>query len=197
MISLLSGKARQWGAANWEAEADFMGYFSLFKEEMIRVFDRSAHGIEASRLLASLRQGRRSVADFSIEFRTLAPTCGRNEPALMARFLEGLNAEVKDEIFAREDRPSHLDSLIDLAIPVEKCFDLRRRAKDSDAALYSLSPSTTSSSVADAAPEPMQLGGLRISSKERERRLINRLCLYCGSDKHFVSTCQLKANAHQ
>jgi hypothetical protein len=198
VISLLSGRARQWGAANWEAEADFMDCFSLFKEEMIRVFDRSAHGAEASRLLSSLRQGRLSVADFSIEFRTLATTAGWNEPALVARFLEGLNADVKDEIFAREV-PSLLDPLIDLAIRIEKRFDSRRRARNSDAAPHSLLPfsSVPSSPVADATPEPMQLGGLRISSKERDRRISNRLCLYCGSDKHFVSTCPLKANARQ
>ncbi len=48
-------------------------------------------GREASRLLTTLHQGRRSVADFAIEFRTLAITCEWNEPALVARFLEGLN----------------------------------------------------------------------------------------------------------
>lgn len=197
VISLLTGRARQWGAASWDAEADFLDRFSLFKEEMIRVFDRSAHGAEASRLLSSLRQGRRSAADFSIEFRTLATTCGWNEPALVARFLEGLNAEVKDEILAREV-PSLLDPLIDLAIRVEKRFHLRQRARYTETGSFSPPPSfSSSSSVAEAAPEPMQLGGLRISPKERERRILYRLCLYCGSDKHFVSACQVKANARQ
>ena len=193
VISLLTGRARQWGAASWDAEVDFLDRFSLFKEEMIRVFDRSAHGPEASRLLSSLRQGRRSAADFSIEFRTLATTCGWNEPALVARFLEGLNTEVRDEILAREV-PSRLDPLIDLAIRVEKRFDLRRRARGTET--VSFSP-PTASSLSSSVEEPMQLGGLRISSKERERRIMNRLCLYCGSDKHFVSTCQVKANARQ
>ncbi|MGL5564155.1 MAG: DUF4939 domain-containing protein [Plesiomonas sp.] len=71
VISLLDGRARQWAAAGWEAEVNWVHHFALFKEEMLRVFDRSAHGAEASRLLSSLRQGRRSVLDFSIEFRTL------------------------------------------------------------------------------------------------------------------------------
>ncbi|RXN09553.1 Pol poly [Labeo rohita] len=75
VISLLSGRARDWGAAVWEMEAVFCEHFSLFKEEMIKVFDRSVYGQEASRLLSSLRQGKRSAADYAIEFRTLAATC--------------------------------------------------------------------------------------------------------------------------
>ncbi|RXN06590.1 Pol poly [Labeo rohita] len=67
-----------------------------------QVFDRSVYGHEASRQLATLRQGRPSAADFTIEFRTLAATCEWNEPALTARFLEGLTGEIKEEILAQE-----------------------------------------------------------------------------------------------
>ncbi len=68
---------------------------------MIKIFDRSVFGREASRLLTTLHHGRRSVADFAIEFRTLATTCEWNEPALVACFLEGLNMDLKEEIYAR------------------------------------------------------------------------------------------------
>ncbi len=46
-------------------------------------------------------------------------------------------------------------------------------------------------------PEPMQLGGGRISVEERQRRILNRLCLYCGAAGHFASSCLLKARARQ
>ncbi|KAG1952091.1 retrotransposable element [Pimephales promelas] len=156
IISLLKGWAREWGTAVWSSEADFLNHYALFKEEMLKVFDRSVHGPEASRLLSSLRQGRRSVADFSVEFRTLSTSCGWNEPALVARFIEGLDAEIRDKVLARES-PSHLVSLIDLALRVEKRFELRRRARCTTAAASSPSAvSVTSSSVTDQ--EPMQLG---------------------------------------
>ncbi len=86
---------------------------------MIKVFDRSVYGREASRLLAVLHQGERSVADFAIEFRTLATTFEWNEPALVARFLEGLNIDPKEEIYAREP-PAQFDQLVELAIRREK-----------------------------------------------------------------------------
>ncbi|MGL5357385.1 MAG: hypothetical protein ACRDAQ_12750, partial [Cetobacterium sp.] len=95
VISLLAGRAREWGTSAWEAGTSCCSRFDLFKEEMIKVFDQSVFGREASRLLTTIRQGRRSVADFAIEFRTLSTTCEWNEPALVARFLEGLNVELK------------------------------------------------------------------------------------------------------
>lgn len=115
VVSLLTSRAREWGTAVWEAGADCCDQYNVFKKEMLKVFDRSVFGREASRQLAALRQGRRSAADYAIEFKTLSATCERNEAALTARFLEGLNDELKDDIFAREF-PSSLDELVELAI---------------------------------------------------------------------------------
>lgn len=183
--------------AIWEARAECTNEYQNFKEEMIQVFDRSVFGKEASRALASLCQGDRSITDYSIEFRTLAASSDWNEPALLARFLEGLHAEVKDEILSREV-PSSVDSLIELAIRIERRVDLRHRARGRELAL-TVSPLSASlpSPPTGSGVEPMQLGGIRISTKERERRITNRLCLYCGSAGHFVISCPVKARAHQ
>lgn len=196
VISLLDGRAREWAVANWEVEADCMSEFSLFKGEMIRVFDRSAHGDEASRLLSTLRQGGRSVTDFSIEFRTLATTSGWNETALVARFLEGLNPELKDEILAREV-PDALDALVDLALRIERRFETRRRTRRMDLPPFPASAAAPPPQPSPADPEPMQLGGLRISPQERQRRIMNRLCMYCAAAGHFASKCPVKATARQ
>uniref|UniRef100_A0A8K9XXP6 Gypsy retrotransposon integrase-like protein 1 n=1 Tax=Oncorhynchus mykiss TaxID=8022 RepID=A0A8K9XXP6_ONCMY len=195
VISLLIGRAREWGTAIWEARAECTNQYQDFKEEMIRVFDRSVFGEEASRALSSLCQGNRSITDYSIEFRTLAVSSGWNEPALLARLLEGFRAEVKDEILSREV-PSSVDSLIELAIRIERRVDLRHRARGKELALSvaSLSASLPSSSAGSGA-EPMQLGGIRISTEERERRITNRLCLYCGSAGHFVTSCPVKGQS--
>ncbi|KAL0146514.1 hypothetical protein M9458_058145 [Cirrhinus mrigala] len=39
------------------------------------------------------------------------------------------------------------------------------------------------------APEPMQLGATKLTVEERERRLRNNLCLYCGQPGHLRATC--------
>ncbi|KAI2646997.1 Transposon Ty3-I Gag-Pol polyprotein [Labeo rohita] len=193
VISLLSGRACDWGAAVWEMEAVFCEHFSLFKEEMIKVFDHSVFGQEASRLLSSLRQGKRSAADYAIEFRTLAATCEWNEPALAARFLEGLTEEVREEILSR-DVPSSLDQMVELAIRLDKRFEGRRRAR---VPVPTLQPISTSSSSAAPRtdPEPKQLGSLCISGAERQRRIHHRLCLYCGAEGHFAIQCPVKDRA--
>ncbi|KAG1938716.1 retrotransposable element [Pimephales promelas] len=134
VISLLAGRAREWAAANWEAERDCVFSFALFKDEMIRVFDRSAHGEEAS------RGG--------------------------ARFL--------------------------ISIRVEKRFDLRRRARRMESVLGATPTAGSVIPSPSPDPEPMQLGGLRISPKERERRLVNRLCMYCAAPDHFALSCPVK-----
>ncbi|KAG1974134.1 retrotransposable element [Pimephales promelas] len=175
VVSLLTGRAREWGTAMWTSEADCLRRYSAFKEEMLRVFDRSAYGAEASRLMSTLRQGRRSATDFSIEFRTLSASCDWNEPALVARFLEGLNADIKDEILARET-PTRLDPLIDLAIRVEKRFEMRRRNRGLERVpLTTPVPSSAPPPASDS--EPMQLRGLRISAAERQRRIMARFCI--------------------
>ncbi len=124
-----------------------------------------------------LHQGERSVADFSIEFRTLATTCEWNEPALVARFLEGLNIDLREEIYAREP-PAQFDQLVELAIRLEKCFEQRRRVRGSVSRQREAPPSAFDSSVSRPEPKPMQLGGICLSLTERQRRSLS--LLWCG-----------------
>ncbi len=131
VITLLSGRAALWGTTVWEQKLPCCASFQLFSEEIRKVFDRAASGREAARLLAELRQGDRSVTDFSIEFRTLAAECRWNSEAQWDMFFHGLADYVKDEIYALE-LPTSLDGLVSLAIRVDarlqqrSLFELRR-----------------------------------------------------------------------
>lgn len=82
------------------------------------MFDRAASGREAARLLAELRQGERTITDYSIEFSTLAAECGWNSEAQWDMFLYGLCDVIKDEIYSL-DLPTGMDKLIELAIRVD------------------------------------------------------------------------------
>ncbi len=109
---------REWGTAMWDGEQTCSESFEAFSEELRKVFDHSARGIEVARALSVLRQGEQSVSVYSIEFRTLAASCSSNEKALWDHFLHGLAEHVKDEIYSLE-LPAGLDGLIDLAIWVD------------------------------------------------------------------------------
>lgn len=199
VLTLLTGRAREWGTAVWDARAPFCHFFEDFREEMIKLFDRSAQGDEAAARLARLSQEGHSVTDFAIQFRTLAASCDWNEGALRSRFFEGLNEEIQDELSSHE-LPHNLETLINLALRVEGRLRRRRhwRSIHSSWRVNDLPLQQSSSSTPPSPePEPMQMGRMRLTPQEKRDRLARGLCLYCGKPGHFAVKCPLKAKAHQ
>ncbi len=195
IITLLVGQAREWGTAMWDNEQDCCSSFDSFSEELRKVFDRSAQGTEAARALALLRQRESSVSSYSIEFRTLAASCGWNDKALWDHFLHGLAKHIKDEIYSLE-LPSSLDGLIDLAIRVDNRISLRSRHRRSGfppelvtRAASGAASDTPTQHLGLSEEEPMQVGRARLTVKERRYRLDNQLCLYCGEAGHVAASC--------
>lgn len=168
---------------------------------MKRVFDRSMVGHEAAREIMLLRQGRRSLTDYAIEFRTLAASSQWNERAQFDAFLNGLSDELKDELASRE-LPTTLNGLIDLANRVDTRLHQRAREKARSRARFSPLPFPPSSVPSTdfkpcAEPEPMQVNRTRLSPEERQKRLRSGACLYCGQGGHFKKDCPVKDSAHQ
>ncbi|XP_064875137.1 uncharacterized protein LOC135572058 [Oncorhynchus nerka] len=115
VIELLRGRALEWASAVWERRDTCMTSYQGFTAEMRKLFDHPVRGKDTAKRLFSLRQGARSVADFVIEFRTLAVESGWNEESLQAVFYHGLSEQLKDELISYPE-PSDLDSLVTLAI---------------------------------------------------------------------------------
>ncbi len=195
VITLLSGRAAHWGTTVWEQKLPCCTSFQSFSEEIRKVFDRAASGREAARFLAELRQGDRSVTDFSIEFRTLAAECRWNSEAQWDMFFHGLADYVKDEIYALE-LPTSLDGLVSLAIRVDARLQQRgqrARRASADNRLDHLPIPYRDADISFAEPEPMQMGRSRLSLEEKRRRLNEGLCLYCGAAGHIAAQCPVKA----
>lgn len=197
VLTQLSGRAREWGTALWEVESPVCEDFRGFCEEMKRVFDRSKHGHEAARELLHMRQGRRSVSEFAIDFQTLATSTSWNAGAIFDIFLNGLSDEIKDELVSH-DLPSTCEELIDLAIridtrlqqrPGRRSFSIRPRPASD---MVTPQPTTSTSD-----PQPMQVDRARLTPAERQRRMTTGSCLYCGQPDHFIATCPVKSNARQ
>jgi hypothetical protein len=203
VITHLTGRARLWGTAEFERQTPACATFNLFAEEMLKVFDLESTIAEASRILMSIRQGRRTVADYSIDFRTVASRSSWNMEALVDAFLHSLADYIKDELVSH-DQPPTLDEAIALAVRIDRRIQARRHERGRQ------SPSTSTRSVptallsAPATPssqpdqsEPMEIGRTSLTPAERQRRITSNLCLYCGGDGHRVATCPAKAGAHQ
>ncbi|XP_036066925.1 uncharacterized protein LOC118598371 [Oryzias melastigma] len=80
----------------------FLQWRRRFSEELKTVFDPIQPHREAARQLTKIRQGRDTVDDYVIRFRTMASYSKWNEEALYDMFYEGLSDVVKDELAARE-----------------------------------------------------------------------------------------------
>lgn len=195
VISLLTGKARDWATAIWEANASCCSSFKSFSDEMLKVFDRSLKGKEAAKELLNLKQGSRSVYDYAIEFRTLAASVDWNPNALYDAFYNGLSDLVLDEISPLE-LPDSLEGLIDLTGKLDSRMRKRDIWRGAKYQSYVPTSTRTISTPLDSDSEPMQIGRTRISAEERRRRRETNSCFYCGNAGHFASRCPLKGNAH-
>lgn len=180
--------------------------YEQFVRDFKAVFHHPLRSDEAARQLHGLRQGSRSVAEFSIDFRVKAAETGWGDDALRGAFVIGLSDRLKDELATR-DEPESFEALVNLAIRIDN--RLRERVEERGgrsraglgeyAAVRVVSrppppgPARAWSPPADTAVEPMQLGRTRLTPEERQRRFEGRLCLYCGQSGHFVSACPLRA----
>uniref|UniRef100_A0A4W5KTI3 CCHC-type domain-containing protein n=1 Tax=Hucho hucho TaxID=62062 RepID=A0A4W5KTI3_9TELE len=197
VLTLLTGRAAQWGTAVWENHHQCCTSFQALSEELRRVFDRAVTGREAARVLADLRQGNRPVSDYSIEFRTLAAECQWNEEAQWDMFLHGLADRIQREIYVL-DLPRSLDGLIESALRVDARLN-RLEQRTHQTPVFARFEGHSSPSGDMVSPvfhhEPMQVGGARLSREERQRRRTRGLCLYCGGTGHFLNNCPVKDQA--
>jgi len=207
MISNLGGRARAWATAEWGRGSRVCSTLQDFQEGLRRTFDPVAADREKARQLCGLRQGKNTVCDYAILFRTLAAESGWNTTALYHVFLKGLANPVLERLLPL-DLPSDLDSLIALAIQTDnrleefKALQQERsqtsRLNRSHSTISWTPPTRSLPERGRAAPtqeteEPMQMGRARLSPEERQRRIREGRCFYCGESVHLVAACPAKS----
>lgn len=158
-MALLTGKALTWATAVWESGSSICRDADLFCREMRKVFDHLVSGYQAATRLLQFHRGSRSVADYAIEFRSLAAKSNWTLEALITSFYHGLSESLKDELAARED-VQDLATLISLAI-----HRLRERRRNREPAHSSDGASTHA--TAPTAEESIQLACARLSQAWR------------------------------
>lgn len=197
IVGLLTSRALTWAEAFLETTPLHSLSYRSFTQELLKVFDGPVRGREAAKRLMSLRQGALSVAEFSVEFRTLAADSKWNSEALIDHFLNCLTGTLKDKLATR-DLPETLDALIDLAIRLDNRLRERHWDRRSSFTFQSSAvdptppawPSLDSSSASTV--EPMQVGRAHLSPSERNKRLQAGECLYCGGLGHFRAACPVR-----
>ncbi len=178
--SLLTGRALDWATAVWREDRPTFPSFRAFIQRFKEVFEHPAGGREAGEQLLTLRQGRSSAADYALSFRTLAAQTGWTDDPLRLHYRKGLNTELQSELACRDEGKS-LEQFIELSIEIDNLLRSRRTNR--------LPASLVIPSTANPEIEPMQIGLTRISEEERERRIRQSLCLYCGLPGHLRASC--------
>lgn len=212
IMSLCEGRAAQWATALTKTASPLCNTYVGFATEFRRIFDHPVRGREAAKRLLSLRQSSSSAAEFAVEFRILSVESGWNETALIDLFLHSLSEKLKDELATREV-PSSLEEVVSLAIRLDNRLRERQRERGNHALGFSSPPSARTlrapnpqltsnlagSTPSAPPPEPMQLEQTRLSPAERQRRIREGLCIYCGIAGHLIADCPKipKDQAHQ
>ncbi|KAL0202757.1 hypothetical protein M9458_000775, partial [Cirrhinus mrigala] len=181
VCSLLTGKALEWATAVWDLGQSTYPTFATFLRSFKEVFQPTPESSEAGEQIVALRQGRRTAAEYALDFRTLAAQSGWNDGPLKLHYRKGLNSDLQVELACRDENLS-LNQYIDLSIRVDNVMHARKPSRP-------FTPTFQPQPSASSAPEPMQLGTTKLTTEERERRLCNHLCLYCGQPGHIRATC--------
>lgn len=168
----------------------------------------------ASNKINTLHQTR-SVAEYAAEFRELVSILGWTEDGqLQTVFYRGLKDHVKDDLVNREE-PDDLDELVEVCVKIDNRHWQRAQEKKQDHPTPKPKPTNpfTPKPTNPFAPKPvvnvpfvpainttrdpnaMDLSAARgkLTPQERQRRMTNNLCLYCGQaghrkDAHFTAT---------
>ena len=209
IVSHLGGKALKWAVAAIERDSNLSHDYAEFCREFKFIFDHPSDGPDAAARLHAIQQGSRSVADYTVEFKTLAAQSGWGDKALMSAYKRGLSRSIKEWLM--KDRPTSYSELVRLALDMDDCLREERYERNqerghrpsssprtsptsgwsavaSSSSQYS-SPPTPSSAARPSGEEPMQIGRSRLTPAQREQRMRDKLCLYCGRSGHFVGSC--------
>lgn len=169
---------------------------------------------DAARNLRSLRQGTRDFATYYAEYQRYAQEVTWNEEAKLDALRTGLCFRLKKDLSLRDDDPTTVAQLVTICnrldtrwrtLQAEEGHNPPPRQQQQNAPRRQpIPPPTPTSTIAPATttttttaigtqPGPMDLtvaGGVRrISSEERQRRMREGLCFYCGGAGHIAGMC--------
>ncbi|KAK3568426.1 hypothetical protein QTP86_006935 [Hemibagrus guttatus] len=191
LITQLSGKALLWAESIWSQNHPAVQPYSSFVDHFKEVFGKPSWDSSIGEELYNLKQGKMSVNEYALQFRTLAAKSGWNEQALLTSYRQGLDPQVRLHLAAYEDSIG-LERFIQLSICFATRMQLCLEEHQGQAQLTSTLCRPGSVSPPEPAHEPMQLESSRLTPAERQRRLTQNLCLYCGAPGHVISACPIR-----
>ncbi|KAK3568755.1 hypothetical protein QTP86_016279 [Hemibagrus guttatus] len=191
IISQLRGQALLWAESLWSQNSPVTQSYAGFVDHFKEVFGKPSWDSSVGEELCRLQQGKLTVPEYTLQFRTLAAKSGWNEQALLAAYRQGLNPQVRLHLAAYEDTIG-LERLIQLSIRVAARMQSFVTEPQDQSPHSTWRDRPTPVSSPEPAPEPMHLGASHLTPAERQRRLTRNLCLYCGAPGHALPECPIR-----
>lgn len=129
------------------------------------MFGQSASSLSLQDQLINLRQGKETVSDYTVQFRTLVAASGWNETALLFAYCQGLDPKIRIQMAIYDDTVG-LESFMQKAIRISQCLTA---CQLDGLALPPASPSTLPPTP--PAPEPMQMDAYRLTTTKHSQCL--------------------------
>ncbi|KAK3575530.1 hypothetical protein QTP86_029276 [Hemibagrus guttatus] len=191
LITQLSGKALLWAESIWSQNHPAVQSYSSFVDHFKEVFGKPSWDSSIGEKLYNLKQGKLSVNEYALQFRILAAKSGWNKQALLTSYHQGLDPQVRLHLAAYEDSIG-LERFIQLSIRFATRMQSCLEEHQGQAQLTTILCRPGSVSPLEPAPEPLQLELSCLTPAERQRRLTQNLCLYCGAPGHVISACPIR-----
>ncbi|KAL2078348.1 hypothetical protein ACEWY4_026033 [Coilia grayii] len=191
IISRLDGRALQWAESVWQQAGPATQSVEAFIKHFKEVFQAPAGDSSVQEQLHRLRQGKSSITEYALRFRTLAAASGWNEPALITTFRLGLQPALRLHLASYDDSLG-LERFIQLAIRVSHRREGCLRQGPSEPTRAPRPVHHDFPPEAHSRETPMQIDTVRLSATERRRRMEQGLCLYCGATGHLLLTCPVR-----
>ncbi len=184
VYSLLTGRALEWATAVLNDDHAVFPSFASFIQNFKEVFKHPAGGKEVGgNFYLSVREEIQLLIMHYHSACSLHKQDGGTQ--ILSNFSSARvsNPKLQYELACRDEGKT-LEQLFDQAIHLDNLLRSRRQPR----------PSFPSAVMATAPPgaEPMQIGFAHLSGEERERRVRQNLCLYCGLPGRMKASCPIR-----
>jgi hypothetical protein len=198
--NLLCGPARKWFTPHINEENGTISFASWaqFIRRFCASFQDSDAKSSAEPQLLGMKQGTEPCTSYHARFVSYMAIFEWDEKSQIATFRRGLRDEVKDLLVGRDTPDTFDDSeYVSLCIRLDNsCTEREQDRQDSRGQTTRFSIKSDSnpgpSTAVGTHSGPMDISAGRrgpLSRKERSHRKANNLCMYCGKNGRFASTC--------
>ena len=210
--SLLTGNALTW-YRNLKTEHEMeplraLQTYTEFVATLQKTFDDPNTTSNARDLLSRIKQSKQSCLSYTTAFRNAAIETGYNEVARVALYRNGLNDQLKDALANIQVLPTSFDEIASLCMNLDnRQFYRRVENRRNEETSYRQRRSPTQFRPPPIAPTPMDLDNINVATNkktkgpltaaQKEHRMKNGLCLYCGDEGHLLKDCPKKPKNSQ